>query len=294
MKKKILLDTDIGSDIDDAVCLAYLLSHPECELLGITTVSGEPVKRAMLASALCKVAQKEIPIYPGAENPLLALQKQPEASQSKALGNWEHDKEFPVGEAIEFLRTTIRKHPGEITLLAIGPMTNIALLFSIDPEIPKLLKELVLMCGVFTNQLAGVGPLEWNAICDPHAAAIVYNAPVKIHKSIGLDVTCQVTMNMDEVSKNFKANILKPVADFSRVWFEHANLLTFHDPLAAAAIFDPDICTFEKGNVDVELDSKRLGGMTHWKSDSISGKHEVALKVDKNKFLEHYFSIVNS
>jgi inosine-uridine nucleoside N-ribohydrolase len=66
---KLLLDTDIGSDIDDAVCLAYLLAQPECELLGITTVSGEPEKRAMLASALCKAAGKEPPILPGAARP---------------------------------------------------------------------------------------------------------------------------------------------------------------------------------------------------------------------------------
>ena len=63
--QKIILDTDIGTDIDDAVCLAYLLANPQCELLGITTVTGEPEKRAMLASALCKVANRDIPIYPG-------------------------------------------------------------------------------------------------------------------------------------------------------------------------------------------------------------------------------------
>jgi purine nucleosidase len=70
---KILLDTDIGigSDIDDAVCLAYVLAQPEAEVLGITTVTGEANKRAMLCSALCKVAGKDIPIFPGAEEPFL-------------------------------------------------------------------------------------------------------------------------------------------------------------------------------------------------------------------------------
>jgi inosine-uridine nucleoside N-ribohydrolase len=183
-------------------------------------------------------------------------------------------------------------HPGEITLLAIGPMTNVALLFSIDPEIPKLLKQLVLMCGVFTNQLAGVGPLEWNAICDPYATAIIYKAPVKIHKSVGLDVTCQVTMSREEVEQNFKADILKPVADFAEVFFEKAKKLTFHDPLAAAVIFDENICTFKKGKVDIELASSRLKGMTCWKA-SDDGEHEIALEVDRNRFLEHYFSVVN-
>ena len=61
---KVLLDTDIGSDIDDAICLAYLLAHPDCDLVGITTVSGEPVKRAMLASAVCKAAGKTYRSFP--------------------------------------------------------------------------------------------------------------------------------------------------------------------------------------------------------------------------------------
>lgn len=203
IKEKVLLDTDIGSDIDDAVCLAYLLSQPGCDLLGITTVSGEPKNRAMLASALCKAANKNIPIYPGTEKPLLVRQNQPFAPQAKALEHWEYEKEFPRNEAIEFLRRIIHKNPGEVTLLAIGPLTNIALLFSVDPVIPGLLKQLVIMGGVFTNCLANLPHAEWNILCDPHAASIVYSAPVNIHKSIGLDVTCQVTMDKEEVKKRF-------------------------------------------------------------------------------------------
>ena len=123
MTTKVLLDTDIGSDIDDAVCLAYLLAQPECELLGITTVTGEADKRAMLASALCKVAGKEVPIFPGAEQPLLIAQKQPRVPQAAALDRWAHDTTFPQGQAISFLQQTIRAHPGEVVLLGIGPMT---------------------------------------------------------------------------------------------------------------------------------------------------------------------------
>ena len=152
----LLLDTDIGSDIDDAVCLAYLLAQPRCNLLGVTTVTGEANKRAMLASVLAKVARKNIPIYPGCETPLVIEQKQPHAAQAVALPKWPHDTDFRSGEAVEFLRHTIRKHPGELTLLTIGPLTNIALLFRVDPEIPTLLKSLVMMCGVFTD--CGHGP----------------------------------------------------------------------------------------------------------------------------------------
>jgi len=297
MSTKILLDTDIGSDIDDAVCLAYLLANKECELLGITTVSGEAEKRAQMASALCTVAGVKAPIYPGREEPLLpGLAWQPKAPQSSALVRWAHEEFFPQGQAVEFLRQTIRTHPGEVTLLSIGPLTNVAALFAADADIPSLLKGLVMMCGVFTNRLAGVGPLEWNAMLDPVATAIVYRATARVHRSIGLDVTTQVTMPATEVRQHFQVPLLRPVLDFAEVWFQHVDRITFHDPLAATTIFDDGICAFERGRVDVELKSERLYGMTHWSGVSKdittpSGPHEVALEVNSQRFFEHYFSV---
>jgi inosine-uridine nucleoside N-ribohydrolase len=291
MPTKVLLDTDIGSDIDDAVCLAYLLAHPECELLGITTVSGEPEQRAMIASVLCTLVGKQVPTYPGTADPLLVPQRQTRAQQAAALDRWPHEREFPRGQAIEFLRQTIRAHPGEVTLLAIGPMTNVALLFAADHEIPSLLKALVLMCGVFTNQLPRVGPLEWNALLDPHATAMVYRAPVAIHRSLGLDVTCQVRMDAAEVRERFRAPLLRPVLDFAEVWFNERPEITFHDPLAATTIFDSQICAFTRGSVDVELASPRLAGLTHWQANTEPAPHQVALEVDSTRFFENYFSV---
>ena len=290
MSVKIILDTDIGSDVDDAFCLAYLLAQPKCELLGITTVTGEADKRAMLASVLCKVAGKHIPIFPGSEEPLLVPQRQKQATQAAALSKWEHDQEFPRGQAIDFLRRTIRKYPGEVVLLAIGPLTNIGLLFRVDTEIPSLLKGLVMMCGVFTNRLAGVGPLEWNALGDPHATAIVYQAATGIHRSIGLDVTCQVTMNAKQVREKLHSDLHQPVLDFAEVWFRQRDIITFHDPLAATTVFDDQICVFKKGTVEVELTSERLEGMTLWRSGG-SEKHEVALEVNSRRFFKQYFSV---
>lgn len=290
MPTKILLDTDIGTDIDDAVCLAYLLSQPECDLVGITTVTGETEKRAMIASAICKTAGKEVPIYPGVEQPLLIPQYQPQARQAVALDRWAHDTEFPRGQAIAFMRETIRRHPGEITLLAVGPMTNVGLLFAMDPEIPQLLKGLVLMCGLFSNRTAGVGPREWNAFGDPHATAIVYRAPVTLHRSLGIDITAQVYMSAAEVRERFRAAILQPVLDFAAVWFDEYPGISFHDPLAAATIFNEDLCRFQKGTVEVELSGEKVAGMTHWTQGE--PRHEIAVEVDQAAFFEHYFSIV--
>ena len=132
---KVLLDTDIGSDIDDAICLAYLLSQSKCELLGITTVTGEANKRAMLASVLCKVSGRKIPIFPGNEQPRAISQIQTTVPQAAALSKWDHDTEFLQGQAIEFLRHTVHQHPNEIILLAVGPLTKWMGFFAYEKEL---------------------------------------------------------------------------------------------------------------------------------------------------------------
>jgi inosine-uridine nucleoside N-ribohydrolase len=290
MSEKVLLDTDIGYDIDDAVCLAYLLQQPKCDLLGITTVTGEADQRASIASAFCRAAGKDIPIYPGAEEPLLIPQMQLVAPQAQALAGVPHQLDFPHGEAIEFMRHTIRRHPGQVNLLAIGPLTNIALLFSVDPEIPSLLKSLVMMGGVFQPEEPQA---EWNARVDPHAAAIVYRASVPIHRSVGLDVTTQVTMPQKVVRTYFQRGLLKLVLHFAEVYFAHRERIVFHDPLAAATIFNDSICSFERGEVYVTTDRSPLRGRTEWDKDRF-GPHEVATSVHPKTFFEHYFSVFTS
>jgi len=290
--QKLILDTDIGSDIDDVMCLSYLLAQPECDLLGVTTVSGEPWKRAEIADALCKRAGKDVPVFPGIEQPLLGKQFQPHAPQHSKVGNWAH-RNFPpgnAGKAIEFLRDTIRANPGEVTLLTIGPLTNIAALFSIDREIPSMLKELVMMGGCFTRDTAHTPLAEWNILCDPHAAQIVIGSPIPRLRMVGIDMTARVVMERDEVRRRCTAPLLETAVDFAEVWFEHSGSITFHDPLASAVIFEPDICPFARGYADVELQSERLAGVTHWAAAE-DGPHEVASSVDVGRFFEHYFGV---
>lgn len=287
IKKKILLDTDIGSDIDDAVCLAYLLSNPECEIVGITTVSGEPVERAKLASCLCNASGKpDIPIYPGSAVPLLTESIQKTAPQSSVLKKYAHRESFDLSKHIQFMIDTIRANPHEITLLAIGPMTNVALLFATDPEIPSLLKEFVCMAGVFGKNRP-FGPSEWNVRCDPYAAAVVYNADVKVHKSVGLDVTLQVRMDLQEVKKRFTKGILPVVYDMAKVWFENKDFIIFHDPLAAVDIFE-DVCTYTSGDAFVDTDSRYYKGAIYFEPKE-NGRHQIAQTVDTERFFDSYF-----
>ncbi len=288
---KVLLDTDIGSDIDDAVGLAYLLSEPQCQLLGVTTVTGQPHERAKLASALCIAAGKDIPVYPGSAEPLVIPQMQSEVPQAARLRALPHQEKFPNGNAIAFMRSVIRANPGEVTLLAVGPLTNIALLFMSDPEIPALLKELVIMGGKYSDYPTPWGPTEWNAIVDPHAAQIVFRQSKLKIRAFGLDITWRISMTPEEVSSRFiNSPLLRIVLDWSEVWFKERDLLHFHDPLAAVALFDPAVCNYKPGKIEVELENREFLGVTHFKQ-SKSSQIRVATDIDSARFFQKYFSV---
>jgi purine nucleosidase len=289
MPIKLLLDTDIGTDVDDAVALAYLLAQPQCDLLGITTVTGEASARAALASVVCHAANRpDIPIYPGAELPLKGEQRQPVAQQAAALPRWRHQAEFPQGQAVDFLRQTIRAHPGEVTLLTIGPLTNAAQLFQRDPEIAGLLKGLVLMGGCFNPASPEYGRAEWNIAGDLAASEIVYGAPVRVHRSLGLDVTQRVVMGAEAVRARFTAPLLRPVLDLAEIWFaEFFPAITFHDPLSAAVVFDDTLVEWARGRVTFDPD--QVPGRTYWQTGGPHAPHEVAVSVDPERYFQHFF-----
>jgi purine nucleosidase len=288
---KVILDTDIGTDIDDAICLSYLLHNPRCKLLGITTVTGEPEKRAMIASSLCKHAGKEIPIYPGYAEPLRIKQKQRIAFQARSLHKWPNEKEFPKDEAISFLKKAIRKNPGEVILLTVGPLTNIAYLYEEDPEIPTMLKAHIMMGGYYDLKFKGKTKLEWNVRGDYHASHKIFSTPVPELKAVGLDVTMKVNLTADEFKEKFSADEFRPLQDYARHWYhEYVHNITFHDPLAAAVIFNDDIVKFAKGNVTIGLHGKDRRGRTYWEKNP-EGKHHVAVSVNKENFFKEYFSV---
>ena len=261
---KILLDTDIGGDLDDALALAYLLKQPRCELLGVTTVGGEPEKRASLASAVCHAGGRaEVPVCVGASSPLLVPERQLHAYQSEALSDqWPHQTFVRRNTAVEFLRQTIHAHPGEITLLAIGPLTNVALLFALDPDAASMLKGLMLMGGSF---LAREADEEWNIVCDPHAAAKVFAAPLEL-TSVGFDVTGQCRLEAADFRRRL-ARASGPftfVGEMAEVFFRaEPKQVIFHDPLAAALLFEPTLCQTRVQPIGVELMDPRKFGRTY-------------------------------
>lgn len=288
----VLFDTDIGTDIDDVMCLTYLLHQPRCELVGVTTVTGEPQQRAMLVDALCQAAGRDrVPIHSGSHHTIRGEVIQPRCRQAEILPRWPHRTDFAPNTAVEFMRQTIRSRPGEIVLLAVGPMTNVGLLMATDPEIASMLRGLVLMCGQFTT--GGPGAREWNALGDAYATALVYRAGVEPHISIGLDVTMQCALSVEACRKQMAANHLAVARDAAEVWFRQRNRIIFHDPLAAAIIFEPDLCCYEEGLVTVETVSEPLLGLTLWNSKSEIKPHRIATEVDAERFLAHYFAVVS-
>lgn len=284
----VLLDTDIGSDIDDAVALAYLLRQPRCELAGITTVSGDVAQRAACAQVICEAAGRgDVPIHCGASSVLLYGPGQPEAPQYRAIRSRPHRSDWPACTAVDFMRRTIRSRPGEVVLLSIGPLTNVALLFALDPEIPSLLRSLVSMAGVFYEP----AQREWNCLVDPMATAMVYNARPPRHLSIGLDVTTKCTMPAEEVRRRFTGPLLSVVREMAEVWFTERPQIMFHDPLAAAVIFKPELCMYEDGLVSVPCDNDPgKQGHTLFATGG-AAPHRVAQRVDVNGFFEEYFSV---
>jgi len=283
----VLLDTDIGSDIDDALCLSYLLAEPRCELVGVTTVTGEAAARAGLADALCRLAgRQDVPVHSGCERPVFIEQKQPYAPQAEVLSRWPHRNEFEPCAAVEFLRRTIRSRPGQITLLTIGPLTNVGLLFALDPETAGMLRRLVMMGGCYFEP----GRREWNTSGDPTASELVFRAGVPEVVAYGLDVTLRCRMPAAECRRRVRGGPLDMVADMAEVWFRRQDRITFHDPLAAACLFEPGICRTERGRVCVDLKPGDTFGVTLFEGDE-AGPHRVACDVDAERFFERYFAV---
>jgi purine nucleosidase len=289
----VLLDTDIGSDVDDAVCLAYLLKQRRCELVGVTTVTGDPQTRAMLVDAICRAAGRpDIPIQSGAESPILLKQRQKAICQQGVLAKWAHRSDFKANQAVDFLRETIRSRPGELTLVGVGPLTNIGLLFALDPEIPRLLRSLVLMAGEFT-----LGKPDWNAEVDPHATVKVYESPVREHVSVGLDITLQCKMHANEARKVFdrtRTDALGIVGEMLELYFIHRQTaqVIFHDPLTAAVVFEPSLCTWREGKAEVYLGRDHIERMNFWSPDGTEKLHRIASSVNIPAFFSHFTETV--
>ena len=292
--EKILLDTDIGGDIDDAICLAYLLKEPQCELAGITTVCGEPEVRASVADAICQTVGRKIPIVAGLDSTMQPIPVYPTPDGAKALAFWQHNT-YEKADAPAFLYQKIKENPCEIVLIGIGNMTNIATLFCTYPDAAGLLKGLYVMNGYFDKAPLPEPYYNWNSWADPLASKIVFASDVVVHRAIPLEVTNTLTMEAKEAGTLLQADndLIKAVLDFGNAWLQSAEKLTLHDPLAAVSVFYPDICSYEKGFVQVETEKTSNMGGTSFTS-AADGNVEIARTVDKERFYRILSATLNT
>ena len=295
----VLLDTDIGSDVDDALALVYLLRQPRCALLGVTTTTGEPDKRASLADALCRASgRSDVPVHVGAPESLRVGSRQPHAPQAEVLGNdWPHRTFAPEDTTDEFLCEMIHAHPHTITLIAIGPLTNVARLFSRHPETAPLLHQLVLMGGCYGRAEVAGNKVEGNILGDPHAAALVFQTPALRLTAIGLDATAPCYLPAADCRRRFHAlgGPFVLVDAMAADAYARYGGITFHDPLTAAFAFAPSLCRTAPGRVTVDL-SDTEQGMTRLRDeqDNSAGPLEIAHASDPAAFFHHFFQTVGS
>lgn len=316
-QEKILLDTDMGTDVDDALALIYLLKHPACRMMGITTVAGEAGVRAELAQTLCGECNVQVPVYPGCEQCMIIPQREVSAPHGRLLPHSGSSRRYPAGQALSFMQQVIRENEGEITLIGIGPFTNIAMLFRMDPELPGMLKKLVLMGGRFfpdcqsfqtpqerhtpdrnpafadvsiASMLRG-GMLEANMATDPHAAAVIAGAASSRTRIISLDVTRQVVMKEESFRQKFAAKEYTLLMKMAQMWLQVDGQITFHDPLAAVSVFCPQVCTYLNGNLEIELSGGKMDGCTYLEENP-GGRFEVSSQVYPETFFREYFSVI--
>lgn len=274
MTYRIILDTDPG--IDDALALFLALASPEVQLEAVTTVSGNVSVEHTTRNALTLLelaGRTDVPVARGSANPLLAdLARADDVHGDNGLGGvlLPDPQLKPLEQhAVEVIIEKVLAAPGEITLVAVGPLTNLALAVRREPRLAQAVREVVIMGGALQVPGNITPAAEFNIFADPHAAHIVLHAgwPIRL---VTLDTTTRTLLERERVV-SLAANghpvtaLIQQVVDYYCDIFGGAQRLTslqMHDPLCLAAAFRPDLLTWEEAYVDVELSSALTLGET--------------------------------
>lgn len=316
----ILVDCDTG--IDDSLALLYTAASPECELIAVTCTAGnvDADQVAENTRAVLELAGRpDVEVAIGRRRPLARpLVTTPETHGPRGIGY----AELPPARAPlsarfspDLIVEEARRHPGEFTLVTLAPLTNVALAALREPELPRLLKRIVIMGGSYRSNGNTAPTTEWNVACDPEAAKIVFDACAAVSVrpiALGLDVTerakllpshlaemaaragCAPDGSKPDGSTN---RVMRYVADALRFYMDfHSRYDGFygafiHDPLALATALDPMLVRVESVPVDVELGGRLTTGetVTDWRR--VWGKPanvDVAVSADIERFFGRF------
>jgi len=294
----MLLDTDIGDDIDDAFALAFATKHPGIELVAVSTVFKHTEARAQQAKALLDaLGHPDIPVHPGITTPL----KEPIHYFDNDVKNDNGDVmpgqyddayaayAFSQTDAVSAIIGLSHTFDKQLVITAIGPLTNLGVAIRKDPTLKDRIKRIVIMGGYATQRVP-----EWNILCDPEAADIVFSSGIPVY-CVGLDVTLHCTLDptlMDRIHDN-----PDPDKTLLSLWYERWDRhfgfekSVMHDPLAVATLVD-DVCVFEKKRIKVDLEDKRGAIIVLDDSSADGDVLNVAVEVDRDRFNALFQSVL--
>ena len=300
MATKIILDTDIGDDIDDAMALALILGCPELALVGVTTVFANVVARARQARTILKVAGDQfapIPVCAGcggsmASRPMHNIKH----FLAETLPNQDSSC-LPESElcpadgrhAVDFL---IEQLTGDVIPVTIGAMTNLAAAFVRDWRVTRRIPKIVCMAGEFRRPMA-----EWNIRCDPEAAHLLFSSGIPMD-IIPFEIGMAATFNDADLARLRACD--RPLARRTLLAIEawqnshggsNRPMPHLFDPMAIATMIKPALCTWKRGHVRVELQGNDTYGYTTFREDK-EGPHRVAWEVDRDRAIGFWFDRV--
>lgn len=299
MPRKVILDCDPGHD--DAIAIMLALASEELEVLGITTVYGNVGLQRTTHNALVvrEVLGKSVPIYAGSDRPLVRERISAEAVHGVSGLEGPHlptpTSQVEPTHAVHFIIEQVLRYPGEVTLVPVGPLTNLALAMRLEPRILPQIREIVLMGG--SVDIGNWSPsAEFNILCDPHAARIVFTAGVPL-VMMGLNLTHQ-TIALPARVERFRAlgtRVGAFVVELLGFFREH-HLRRFkwdgapiHDACAVAYLLRPELFRTALLNVEIETNEGLTFGRTVCDYWGVTGKPvncEVGLEVDVDGFYD--------
>lgn len=300
MPKRLLLDTDPG--IDDSLAILLALASPEIALEGVSVVHGNCSVEQATTNALSVLelaGAPDLPVARGCSLPLVQPSLlAPETHGASGLGYAQlpAPRRNPIAQhAVDFLIERILAAPGEYTLAAIGPLTNLALAIRKEPRIVPALREIVIMGGAIRHQGNTTPLAEFNTYVDPHAAHIVFHsgAPITL---VPLDVTYQCVLTPADLRRlqRLDSPLTRFIADATRFYMEFHDSYqriegcVINDPLALALTFAPELCDYEEHFVDVDIQGGVSMGKTFADFYRMTGRPanmRVALGVRAQEFI---------